>query len=131
MYLHAQSLMKCFPLFCPGGDIVVKLGRSDYFEADTRASEDPSLEKVEANYKGGEFEMQFACRFKGSNKPKEKEIFGKVFVRRRKEDGSEERLFEFNLIKVNYPSKVLNLIKNNVMFLPMIQILLSIQVLMT
>ncbi|XP_030840118.1 uncharacterized protein LOC100893510 [Strongylocentrotus purpuratus] len=83
----------------PGGDIVVKLGRSDYFEADTRASEDPSLEKVEANYKGGEFEMQFACRFKGSNKPKEKEIFGKVFVRRRKEDGSEERLFEFNLIK--------------------------------
>ncbi|XP_041473078.1 uncharacterized protein LOC121422236 [Lytechinus variegatus] len=83
----------------PGGDIVVKLGRSDYFEADTRASEDPSLEKVEANYRGGEFEMQFACRFKGSNKPKEREIFGKVFVKRRKEDGSEERLFEFNLIK--------------------------------
>ena len=84
-----------------GGDIIVKLGRSDYFEADTRASEDPSLEKIEANYKGGEFEMQFACRFKGSNKPKEREIFGKVFVKRRKEDGSEERLFEFNLIKVH------------------------------
>ena len=84
----------------------MKLGRSEYFEADTAASEDPSLEKVEANYRGGEFEMQFACRFKGPNKPKEREIFGKVFVKKRREDGTEERLFEFNLIKVTLPYTV-------------------------
>lgn len=83
----------------PDGDIVVKLGRSDYFEADTRASEDPSLEKVQANYRGGDFDMQFACCFTGPNKPREREIFGKVFVKKRRENGTEERLFEFNLIK--------------------------------
>ncbi|XP_072168152.1 uncharacterized protein [Diadema setosum] len=83
----------------PGGDIIVKLGRSEYFEADTQASEDPSLEKEEANYNGREFEMQFALRFRGNSKPRVSEIFGKVFVKRRRADGTEERLFEFNLIK--------------------------------
>ncbi|XP_038049083.1 uncharacterized protein LOC119722802 [Patiria miniata] len=81
----------------PGGSIIVKLGKSDYFEADTAAGEDESLEQVEENYKGGEFEKQFACKFKGQ--PSNKDIFGKVFVRRRWENGTEERLFEFNLIK--------------------------------
>ena len=84
--------------FCLGGSIIVKLGKSDYFEADTAAGEDESLEQEEENYKGGEFEKQFACKFKGQ--PSNKDIFGKVFVRRRWENGAEERLFEFNLIKV-------------------------------
>ncbi|XP_033631066.1 uncharacterized protein LOC117292985 [Asterias rubens] len=81
----------------PGGSIIVKLGKSDYFEADTAAGEDETLEQIEENYKGGEFEKQFACKFKGQ--PSNKDIFGKVFVRRRWENGTEDRLFEFNLIK--------------------------------
>ena len=95
--------MIMFEPFCahnlPGGDIVIKLAKSEYFDADTAAGEDPSLEKIEANYRGGEFDVQFACKFK-DRQPTNRDIFGKVFVKRRI-DGREEKLFEFNLIQVS------------------------------
>lgn len=80
----------------PGGDIIVKLSKSAYFEPDTSADQDETLEKVHADYRGEEFEMQFACRFKGNAKPTNKDIFGKVLVKKK---GSNQNLFAFNLIK--------------------------------
>ncbi|XP_071942306.1 uncharacterized protein [Antedon mediterranea] len=80
-----------------GGDIQVRLAKSDYFEADTGTGEDASLIQIEKSFHGNEFEKQFACKFKGEKLTRG--VFGKVFVTQKKEDGSEISLFQFNLIK--------------------------------
>ncbi|XP_033117870.1 uncharacterized protein LOC117117612 [Anneissia japonica] len=81
----------------PGGNIEVRLAKSDYFEADTGAGEDASLIQVENKFRGNDFEKQFALKFKGARLTRG--VFGKVFVSQKKEDGSEVSLFQFNLIK--------------------------------
>lgn len=78
--------------------IIVRL-KSELFEADVDAGEDPALAKEESDFRGREFEKQFACRFKqkpGINRG----AFGKVIVERKVMTGNPELLFEFNLNKV-------------------------------
>ncbi|XP_013792671.1 uncharacterized protein LOC106476569 [Limulus polyphemus] len=84
-------------LIRPGG-IIVKL-KSELFEADLDAGEDKSLFKLEPDFRGREFEKQFACRFKQEKPVIERGIFGKVVVERKLNVGENEPIFEFNLYK--------------------------------
>ncbi|KAG1652899.1 Ankyrin-2 [Nymphon striatum] len=78
------------------GVIVVRL-KSELFEANVEAGEDPLLIKEEPDFRGREFEKQFACKFK--QLPISKGAFGKVIVERKVSSGQREPLFEFNLNK--------------------------------
>ncbi|XP_070580544.1 uncharacterized protein [Ptychodera flava] len=77
---------------------------SECFEADTNAGENRNLEQNEQDFRGREFEKQFACKFK--KRPQKNEIFGKVYVERRLSDGTKEDIFNFNLLMYENEEKM-------------------------
>ncbi|CAH1794394.1 unnamed protein product [Owenia fusiformis] len=77
------------------GQLQIRLASND-FEADVLHGEDITLSKVELDFRGREFEKQFACRFKGASV--DKGVFGKVFLER-KIAAIFTPLLEFNLTK--------------------------------
>ncbi|CAG0879835.1 unnamed protein product [Darwinula stevensoni] len=79
------------------GHILIRL-RSQMFEADEDAGEDPEMVKEEPDFRGRDFEKQYACRFKPNVKV-ERGTFGKVVVERNQSGTKTELLFEFNLHK--------------------------------
>ncbi|XP_064639279.1 uncharacterized protein LOC135494894 [Lineus longissimus] len=92
------------PRMIKKGSIAIRL-RSDNFEADTENGENPELHKIEFDFRGREFEKQFACVYK--HKPKDKGVFGKVFVERLVQPGIVEPLFEFNLTKSGHEAETI------------------------
>ncbi|KAK7794660.1 hypothetical protein R5R35_003778 [Gryllus longicercus] len=78
------------------GRIVIRL-RSQMFEADVEAGEDEDMSKEEPDFRGRDFEKQYACRFKPDVNV-DRGTFGKVIVERIV-TGSKDPLFEFNLHK--------------------------------
>lgn len=84
------------PKMVKPGRIVVTL-RSQMFEADVEAGEDEDMSKEEPDFRGRDFEKQYACRFK-PNCNVERGPFGKVIVERII-PGNKDPLFEFNLHK--------------------------------
>lgn len=80
------------------GCITIRL-KSELFEANVDAGEDVSLLKTEPDFRGREFEKQFACRFRQEKPSVERGTFGKVIVERKPKEGPNEPLFEFNLHK--------------------------------
>ncbi|UYV71833.1 hypothetical protein LAZ67_9000607 [Cordylochernes scorpioides] len=85
------------------GCLLVRL-KSELFEADTDAGEDPLLIKFEYDFRGREFEKQFACRFRKEKPNVQKGTFGKVIVERKMKEGENEPIFEFNLQKTGLES---------------------------
>ncbi|UYV71831.1 K02A2.6-like [Cordylochernes scorpioides] len=83
--------------------LLVRL-KSELFEADTDAGEDPLLIKFEYDFRGREFEKQFACRFRKEKPNVQKGTFGKVIVERKMKEGENEPIFEFNLQKTGLES---------------------------
>jgi len=79
------------------GRILIKL-KSGKFTADEAAGEEPSLEKEEPDFRGREFEKQFACIFKEEDKV-DRGTFGKVILDRIVPGAGTDNLFEFNLRK--------------------------------
>lgn len=67
------------------------------FEADIEAGEDQEMVKEEPDFRGRDFEKQYACRFKPDSSV-ERGTFGKVIVERI--STRNDPLFEFNLHKV-------------------------------
>ncbi|XP_067005176.1 uncharacterized protein [Anabrus simplex] len=84
------------------GRILVRL-RSQMFEADVEAGEDKEMEKEEPDFRGRDFEKQYACRFK-PNVNVERGTFGKVIVERIVTSGKDP-LFEFNLHKTGHENE--------------------------
>lgn len=72
--------------------------RSQMFEADVEAGEDSEMIKEESDFRGRDFEKQYACKFKPESKI-EKGTFGKVIIER--VSTKKDLLFEFNLHKVS------------------------------
>lgn len=88
------------------GCIIVRL-KSELFEADVEAGEDLALTKLEPDFRGREFEKQFACRFKQNKPLVERGTFGKVLVESQgKGTRPNEPLFEFNLNKTGLETEV-------------------------
>ncbi|XP_046990060.1 uncharacterized protein LOC124595385 [Schistocerca americana] len=79
------------------GRILVRL-RSQMFEADVEAGEDADMVKEEPDFRGRDFEKQYACRFKPDANV-ERGPFGKVIVERFVSAAAKDPLFEFNLNK--------------------------------
>ncbi|XP_059477456.1 uncharacterized protein LOC132197884 [Neocloeon triangulifer] len=79
------------------GKILVRL-RSQMFEADTEAGEEAEMCKEEPDFRGRDFEKQYACRFKSDSKI-DMGAFGKVLVEKSKNTGRNDLIFEFNLYK--------------------------------
>jgi len=80
------------------GRILIKL-KSQKFCADIEAGEDDEMEKEELDFRGRDFEKQFACIFKDDLKV-DRGTFGKVIVDRVGPDKQRmENCFEFNLKK--------------------------------
>jgi len=80
------------------GRILVKL-RSQKFSADVSAGEEDQMEKEEPDFRGRDFEKQFACIFREDIKV-DRGTFGKVIVDRLGIDRQkQENLFEFNIQK--------------------------------
>ena len=69
------------------------------------AGEDPEMVKEEFDFRGRDFEKQYACRFK-TGVVVWRGTFGKVTVER-SVSGGLEPIFEFNLHKVSYTVKYL------------------------
>ncbi|GAB6025735.1 hypothetical protein CHUAL_011718 [Chamberlinius hualienensis] len=78
------------------GKIIVRL-KSELFDADIAAGEDTSLHKEECDFRGREFDKQFACKFREASLST-RGTFGKVIVERHNVSGNEP-IFEFNLNK--------------------------------
>ncbi len=113
------------PKLMKPGRIVVRL-KSQLFEADVEAGEDAGMLKAEPDFRGRDFDLQYACRFKsgvqvvvlcsvsstgrpsrrergsccGFNRQVGRGTFGKVVVERAVPScDTMEQLFEFNLHK--------------------------------
>jgi len=87
------------PKLIKPGKIWVRL-KSQLFEADVEAGEDPEMLKEECDFRGRDFEKQYACRFK-TGVVVGRGTFGKVTVERSVAGGL-EAIFEFNLHKVSW-----------------------------
>lgn len=87
------------------GRILVRL-KSQMFEADVEAGEDAAMSKEEPDFRGRDFEKQYACRFK-QNVNVESGTFGKVVVERMVTASKNDPLFEFNLNKTDAGHEVL------------------------
>jgi len=86
------------PKLIKPGRILIKL-KSGKFGPDIEAGEDEDMEKEETDFRGRDFEKQFACIFKEDFKV-DRGTFGKVIVDRIGTDKQRmENLFEFNLKK--------------------------------
>ena len=86
------------PKLMKPGRILIKL-KSGKFGPDIEAGEDEKMEKEETDFRGRDFEKQFACIFQEGFKV-ERGTFGKVIVDRIGADNQRmENLFEFNLKK--------------------------------
>jgi len=86
------------PKLVKPGRILIKL-KSQKFGADIEAGEDEEMEKEEYDFRGRDFEKQFACVFKDDYKV-DRGTFGKVIIDRVGPDKQRiENLFEFNLKK--------------------------------
>eukprot|EP00092_Neocalanus_flemingeri_P026631 GFUD01028866.1.p1 GENE.GFUD01028866.1~~GFUD01028866.1.p1 ORF type:complete len:967 (+),score=196.03 GFUD01028866.1:59-2959(+) len=80
------------------GRVLIKL-KSQKFGPDVEAGEEDEMEKEELDFRGRDFEKQFACIFKEDVKV-DRGTFGKVIVDRVGPDKQKlENLFEFNLKK--------------------------------
>lgn len=95
-YMVGSSLK---PKLVRPGRISVRL-KSQKFMADEAAGEDQEMVKDEPDFRGRDFEKQFACIFKDGSKV-DRGTFGKVAVERIAGAGNsqQENLFEFNLRK--------------------------------
>ncbi|KAJ9591244.1 hypothetical protein L9F63_002209, partial [Diploptera punctata] len=85
------------------GRILIRL-RSQMFEADVEAGEDKDMAKEEPDFRGRDFEKQYACKFKRDVNV-DRGTFGKVIVERIV-TGGKDPLFEFNLHKTGLESEV-------------------------
>jgi len=86
------------PKLVKPGRILIKL-KSQKFTPDVEAGEEEEMEKEEFDFRGRDFEKQFACIFKDDFKV-DRGTFGKVIVDRVGPDKIKmENLFEFNLKK--------------------------------
>ncbi|XP_063230691.1 uncharacterized protein LOC134535489 [Bacillus rossius redtenbacheri] len=85
------------------GRIQVRL-KSQMFEADVEAGEDEEMVKEETDFRGRDFEKQYACKFK-QNVSVERGTFGKVSVDRVVNTSTKDPLFEFNLYKSGLESQ--------------------------
>eukprot|EP00090_Calanus_glacialis_P008679 TRINITY_DN17039_c0_g1_i1.p1 TRINITY_DN17039_c0_g1~~TRINITY_DN17039_c0_g1_i1.p1 ORF type:complete len:960 (-),score=170.98 TRINITY_DN17039_c0_g1_i1:174-3053(-) len=86
------------PKLVKPGRILIKL-KSGKFRSDIEAGEDEEMEKEECDFRGRDFEKQFACIFKDDFQV-DRGTFGKVIVDRVGSDKQKlENLFEFNLKK--------------------------------
>ncbi|CAB3371402.1 Hypothetical predicted protein [Cloeon dipterum] len=86
------------------GKILVRL-RSQMFEADVEAGELPEMCKEEPDFRGRDFEFQYACKFKSDAKIDIGTI-GKVLVEKSKSSGRNDLVFEFNLYKSGYEAEL-------------------------
>ena len=93
------------PKLVKPGNILCKLN-SQKFKPDTEAGEDDVMEKMEENFRGDDFNKQFALVFDEKLRV-ERGTFGKVIVDRVDGDRSKlESLFEFNLTKQGIETEV-------------------------
>lgn len=86
------------------GRILIKL-RSQKFRAHIEVGEDDEMEKEEPDFRGRDFEKQFACIF-NEEKAVERGTFGKVVVNRTSGNEKEE-LFNFNLNKTGIETEAI------------------------
>ena len=88
------------PKLVKPGRLIIKL-KSQKFEANVEAGEEPEMEKEESKFVGKDFEKQFSCIFKRDVRTDiERGTFGKVILDRVGENKEKlENLFEFNLNK--------------------------------
>nr|CAD7449303.1 unnamed protein product [Timema bartmani] len=85
------------------GRILVRL-RSQMFVADEEAGEDKEMAKEEPDFRGRDFEKQYACKFKVDTNV-DRGTFGKVIVERIVKS-NKDPLFEFNLNKTGMEADI-------------------------
>ncbi|KAF4519526.1 hypothetical protein B566_EDAN009429 [Ephemera danica] len=85
------------------GRLLVRL-KSQMFEADEDAGEEKDMAKEEPDFRGRDFEKQYACRFKPDVK-QDLGAFGKVLVEKIRGTGRNDPVFEFNLYKTGHETE--------------------------